>query len=322
MLSHKDPSVSSGEALKGFPKRLNLGCGFDRREGYLNVDLHDFHAPDLAADITNLEMLPSGAFEEVLAQDVLEHLPRGKIAATLTEWHRLLKTGGVLSLRVPNLAALPGLFTARERQSLDDQNTLVQCVYGTQAYEGDYHLAGFTPRLLTAILATVGFGEISITDRDGWLMEVRAVKGATQIAPTGNLIYTDSVCIAGWYPPETYGSEAYRWSRGRSLLNIRGAAGQNLYLTFRSLDPKATQAGVVVRLYKVGSNDCAATVTLRSDATVTQEIQVNEDDFLLEVLTETTFVPRFFLSTDDDRHLGVALQSAHLKLPPDKRAVV
>lgn len=316
MLSHKDPAVSaSDEPRQDFPARLNLGCGFDRREGYLNVDLHDFHAPDLVADITNLEMLPAGAFEEVLAQDVLEHLPRAKIAATLIEWHRLLKPGGVLSLRVPNLAALSGLFSAHERQSLDTQNTLVQCVYGTQAYEGDYHLAGFTPRLLTAVLVTIGFGEISITDRDGWLMEVRAVKGATRIAPPGNLIYTDSVCITGWYPPETDGSEAYRWSKGRSLLNIRGAAGQKLCLTFRSFDPKATKIGVVVRLYKLGSADSAAAVTLHSEATVTQEILVDEDDFLMEILTETTFVPRLVFSNDDGRHLGVALQSAHLESP-------
>ena len=26
-----------------WPRKLNLGCGFDRRQGYVNVDLHDFH---------------------------------------------------------------------------------------------------------------------------------------------------------------------------------------------------------------------------------------------------------------------------------------
>ena len=32
-----------------FPRRLNLGCGFDVRPGYLNVDLHAWHKPDLLA---------------------------------------------------------------------------------------------------------------------------------------------------------------------------------------------------------------------------------------------------------------------------------
>ncbi len=57
------------------PDRLNLGCGWDLREGYLNVDVHDFHKPDLVADVTKLDMLPSGRYREIIAQDVLEHLP-------------------------------------------------------------------------------------------------------------------------------------------------------------------------------------------------------------------------------------------------------
>jgi hypothetical protein len=46
-----------------FPKRVNLGCGFDHRPGFLNVDIHDFHHPDLLADVTQLDMLPSGQYE-------------------------------------------------------------------------------------------------------------------------------------------------------------------------------------------------------------------------------------------------------------------
>src|SRR4051794_7895478 len=69
-----------------FPRRLNLGCGFDIREGYLNVDVNDFHKPDLVCDITNLRDLPANYFDEVLAQDVLEHIPRLKTQDTLAEW--------------------------------------------------------------------------------------------------------------------------------------------------------------------------------------------------------------------------------------------
>src|SRR3954449_9383032 len=54
------------------PTRLNVGCGYDIRPGFLNVDNGDWHSPDLVADITDLVMLPSGHFEEIVAQDVLE----------------------------------------------------------------------------------------------------------------------------------------------------------------------------------------------------------------------------------------------------------
>jgi hypothetical protein len=66
------------------PRKLNVGCGYDRREGYLNVDLHAVHKPDLVADVTHLPMLPSESFDEILAQDVLEHFERAKTAPALT----------------------------------------------------------------------------------------------------------------------------------------------------------------------------------------------------------------------------------------------
>ncbi|MBO9513995.1 MAG: methyltransferase domain-containing protein [Variovorax sp.] len=83
------------------PRKLNLGCGFDIRPGYLNVDLHEWHKPDLVADITRLDMLPSGGFDEVVAQDVLEHLERHKVQGALDEWVRLLCEDGVIHIRAP-----------------------------------------------------------------------------------------------------------------------------------------------------------------------------------------------------------------------------
>ena len=39
--------------------RVNLGCGYDKRPGYLNVDLHGFHDPDLVGDVRSLPELPT-----------------------------------------------------------------------------------------------------------------------------------------------------------------------------------------------------------------------------------------------------------------------
>ena len=80
--------------LDALPRRMNLGCGWDHRDGYLNVDFQDFHHPDLVADVRNLDMLPAAWFEEIIAQDVLEHLERTEADAALAEWARLLAPGG------------------------------------------------------------------------------------------------------------------------------------------------------------------------------------------------------------------------------------
>ncbi len=89
-------SLSTHTLPNPLPTRLNVGCGYDIRPHFLNVDNGDWHSPDLVADITNLVMLPSGHFEEIVAQDVLEHIERGKQISTLREWGRLLSPDGVL----------------------------------------------------------------------------------------------------------------------------------------------------------------------------------------------------------------------------------
>jgi predicted SAM-dependent methyltransferase len=159
-----------------YPRKLNLGCGFDIREGYLNVDFQSFHNPDLVADIRKLEMLPSKFYEEVVAQDCLEHFPRCDTQPALAEWSRLLKSGGVLKLRVPNLVGLLGLFTRQDMQAIPEQENLVQCLFGTQAYNGDWHLTGFTQTLLSHYLTEAGFGNLQFSDRDHWLFEIVCTK--------------------------------------------------------------------------------------------------------------------------------------------------
>ena len=157
-----------------YPLKLNLGCGFDKLKDYCNVDLQDFHKPDLVADIRNLNMLPSGMYEEILAQDVLEHLPQIDIIPTLSEWFRLLRIGGVLKLRVPNLTGLLQLL--ENNKSIEDQERLIKCLFGTQAYEGDYHLSGFTKEILNYYLSNVGFNHIVFATKDHWLFEISAKK--------------------------------------------------------------------------------------------------------------------------------------------------
>lgn len=159
-----------------FPDRLNLGCGYDRREGYLNVDINDFHSPDLVADVTNLHMLPAGAYREVLAQDVLEHLPRTVTLDVLREWNRLLRIGGMLRMRLPSVLDVAQLMRAPENQSVEMQELLIQCLFGTQAYTEDTHLTSFTEPLLRHYLDEAGFAVRKWGLHDQWLFDIEAEK--------------------------------------------------------------------------------------------------------------------------------------------------
>ena len=70
--------------------KLNYGCGFDKRLGYLNVDMDPACQPDLLIKSNDFSQLPKYHFEELLAKDVLEHIPRTQTLNALLEFSSLL----------------------------------------------------------------------------------------------------------------------------------------------------------------------------------------------------------------------------------------
>jgi predicted SAM-dependent methyltransferase len=215
-------------------KKLNLGCGFDLRDGYVNVDFQAFHKPDLVADVRELSMLPSGWFEEILAQDVLEHLPRLDTPKALVEWNRLLCVNGLLFLRMPNIVGLAELLVSPENADIENQTLLVQCLFGTQAYTGDWHLTGFTEPLVRHYLSETGFEILTMGSRDHWLFDVTAQKLRSAV-PTGGADPRRAAFSVVLLPepsqepvpvlgPAFYGWEgdwrkgAHSWSRGAATL--------------------------------------------------------------------------------------------------------
>lgn len=158
------------------PRRLNLGCGFDHRPGYLNVDLQEFHRPDLIADVRDLSTLEDATFEEALALDVLEHLERKDVLPALREWHRVLIPGGSLEVRVPDLAGIGTLLA--ERDEVAFHHAMVQGSYGTQAYSGDYHLGGFSDLTLIDQLFEAGFDQVRTSRMHRWLLLATARRAA------------------------------------------------------------------------------------------------------------------------------------------------
>ncbi|MEN6313260.1 MAG: methyltransferase domain-containing protein [Clostridiaceae bacterium] len=159
-----------------YPNKLNLGCGYDIRSGYLNIDFQSFHSPDLIADITNLEMLPSGYYEEIIAQDVLEHIPRTQTQTVLNEWSRLLKQQGLLKIRTTNILGAFKLFSWPGFDTAEKHEELMHCIFGTQAYNGDFHYTAFTETLIRCYLNHTGLTIISIQPKDEWLFDIVAQK--------------------------------------------------------------------------------------------------------------------------------------------------
>lgn len=86
-------------------RRLNLGCGFDRLEGFLNVDHFQECSPDI---LMNIEItpwsLPSDHFEKVLIKHVLEHVGADfpTFTRVMQELYRVCVHGAEIEIHVPH----------------------------------------------------------------------------------------------------------------------------------------------------------------------------------------------------------------------------
>jgi len=83
-------------------KKLNLGCGYDLKEGYINIDI----SPEVGADVVhNLNDIPypfkDNTFDYIYAKDVLEHLIPHRIPEVIDELYRISNKGAKWFIKVP-----------------------------------------------------------------------------------------------------------------------------------------------------------------------------------------------------------------------------
>jgi SAM-dependent methyltransferase len=78
--------------------KLNLGCGKDIREGYVNVDIYG----DVVNHDLNVKPWPfeNDCADEILLHNVLEHLP--DTCSVMRELYRVCKDGAIVHIAVPH----------------------------------------------------------------------------------------------------------------------------------------------------------------------------------------------------------------------------
>lgn len=87
-------------SYSGDGKKLNIGCGANIRDGWVNLDCNDLPGVDVVHDIEKIP-LPFGddEFDIIRCDNILEHI---EYIEVLKDIHRILKPGGKLIVRVPH----------------------------------------------------------------------------------------------------------------------------------------------------------------------------------------------------------------------------
>ena len=89
---------------------LNLGCGDTHHPEWVNLDADPSGEDVVACDLRKRLPFEAGSFDAVYASHVLEHLHRPQAKAMLSECFRVLRSGGVLRIAVPDLERIARLY--------------------------------------------------------------------------------------------------------------------------------------------------------------------------------------------------------------------
>jgi hypothetical protein len=84
--------------------KLNLGCGYNQKQGWINTDSDPECKPDLCFDLTKPNWpIETSTVDEVLAEHILEHLEGTE--GYLTFWkelYRVCQHGATIKIEVPH----------------------------------------------------------------------------------------------------------------------------------------------------------------------------------------------------------------------------
>lgn len=189
--------------------KVNLGCGNDVKNGYVNVDLYPVYEGVMKMDLSKLPWgFDSASCSEVLMLDFLEHFSYKMTKSILDEVFRILKPGGFVDIQVPDfehcaLAAMEMLdylcnvcgnsskkfsFNDKGVKACEQCNTptrdiasaAVHRLYGGQDRDGNWHFTAFTRNLLHSMLKDAGFENMELLEKHhqwkNWNFKMRAYK--------------------------------------------------------------------------------------------------------------------------------------------------
>lgn len=148
--------------------KLNLGCGDNILDGYINVDLYNDKA-DIKDDITSLinvsvNSVKIGTVDEIYSSHSLMCVPENRLKDTLKLWHSFLKEGGRIVIETTDF----------EKQMLEysnDRNNggiVMRSLFGDNIQDGMGLRYQFDYWLLKSWLERSGFKDVKRIDQPSY----------------------------------------------------------------------------------------------------------------------------------------------------------
>ena len=79
--------------------KLHLGCGNNKKKGYINCDISPAVKPDKIVDLEKKLPFKDNSVDEIIIEHCLEHIQN--FIPLMHEIHRVCKNGAIINIKVP-----------------------------------------------------------------------------------------------------------------------------------------------------------------------------------------------------------------------------
>lgn len=135
---------------------IHLGCGEVNSPEYINVDNRFFTHIHHISNVERLKFFKDDFADLIYTSHTLEHIHMEEVSATIKEWKRILKPGGILRISVPDFDKIINIYNDNDHSIASIWRPLM----GGQEYKENIHLAVFNCNYLEKLLLEIGFTEV------------------------------------------------------------------------------------------------------------------------------------------------------------------
>ena len=156
--------------------KLNLASHGDHKPGYISVDF-DHPEAEIKADVSNLPF-EADSVDDIYASHILEHFRSGNnyephlsnplnsktVFDALAEWRRVLKSGGRLEIKVPDIDKIFWLIHKYPQWACSDGANSPFPNYSDWICSVGQHQSLFSKITMQKVLLMAGFKDIQFVD--------------------------------------------------------------------------------------------------------------------------------------------------------------
>jgi len=147
---------------------LNLGCGPNLHNEFINLDLWWRPGLDVCCDVTEGLPLSSQSVDGIFTEHCLEHITMDQCRGVLKECRRLLRPGGTMRIVIPDAAIYAKLYVqAMSGEEVQfpyhtEHPTYTPMMHVNRIFRGHGHQFAYDAETLTIVVKQAGFEQYAL----------------------------------------------------------------------------------------------------------------------------------------------------------------